>query len=75
MVLGALYPLDKTRNADGKRRRLQPLPDAPHPAEPAPQPGVAPLLRKLLAEYAATGLPPAYLPHDPDPDPEEGSTP
>jgi hypothetical protein len=73
VVLGALYPLDKTRNADGRRRRLDPLPDKPHPAEPAPQPGVAPLLQKLLAEYAATGLPPAYLPHDPDP--EEGSTP
>jgi hypothetical protein len=28
-----------------------------------------PLLRKLLAEYAATGLPPAYLPKDPDPEP------
>jgi transposase InsO family protein len=75
VVLAALYPLDKTRNADGKRRRLQPLPDTPHPAEPAPQPGVAPLLQKLLAEYAATGLPPAYLPHDSNPDPEEGSTP
>ena len=23
--------------------------------------GVAPLLRELLAEYAATGMPPAYL--------------
>jgi hypothetical protein len=25
---------------------------------------MAPLLRKLIAEYAATGLPPAYLPKD-----------
>jgi putative transposase len=28
---------------------------------------MAPLLRQLIAEYAATGLPPAYLPtHDKD---------
>ena len=26
--------------------------------------GMAPLLRKIIAEYAATGLPPAYLPKD-----------
>ena len=30
-----------------------------------PQPsGIAPLLRKLMAEYAATGLPPAYIPKE-----------
>ena len=33
---------------------------------PAPQSGMAPLLRQLMAQYAATGLPPAYLPTDPD---------
>jgi hypothetical protein len=38
---------------------------------PAPTPaGIAPLLRRLIEEYAATGLPPAYLPID---DPEEAS--
>ena len=26
---------------------------------------VAPLLRKLMTEYAATGIPPAYLPQKP----------
>jgi hypothetical protein len=32
--------------------------------EPAPS-GIAPRLRALMADYAATGLPPAYLPkHD-----------
>jgi transposase InsO family protein len=70
-VLGALYPLDKTRNASGRRRPLEPTPETLPAA--APRPGIAPLLHRLLAEYAATGLPPAYLPHHVDP--EEGSTP
>lgn len=60
-----LYPLDKTANADGRRRRLTPLPDTL--SEPAPpSEGIAPLLRQLMSEYAATGLPPAYLPIDLD---------
>jgi len=64
-LLCRLYPQDKHKNADGRRRRKQPL-IAPL-ASPAPNPengGMAPLLRKLIAEYAATGLPPAYLPKD-----------
>lgn len=57
-VLAALFPLDKAKNADGRRRLLDPI------GEPAPPPaiGIAPLLKKLLADYAATGLPPAYIP-------------
>jgi len=32
---------------------------------PATKPaGIAPLLRERMANYAATGLPPAYLPKD-----------
>ena len=57
-VLCRIYPLDKERNADGRRRAL-PTPDAP-----APEPrsgGVAPLLKKLMDDAAASGLPPAYL--------------
>jgi len=34
------------------------------PAEDT-QAGIAPLLQKLMADYAATGLPPAYLCCDP----------
>jgi len=30
---------------------------------PAPT-GIAPHLRRLMADYAATGLPPAYVPKD-----------
>ena len=34
-----------------------------------PATGIAPLLKKIIADYAATGLPPAYLP-TPDKDPQ-----
>jgi transposase InsO family protein len=70
VILCALYPLDKTANADGRRRRLEP-PAAPARLDPVPSPStIAPLLQQLMAEYAATGLPPAYLP-SPDPPVEE----
>jgi transposase InsO family protein len=69
-ILCPLYPLDRSRHADGRRRRRE---DAPLGIEATPAPsGVAPLLRQLLEEYAATGLPPAYLPMtDPEHDREE----
>ncbi len=60
-ALSPLYPLDRAQNADGRRRPRQPVAPATAPAELPPS-GIAPLLRKLMAEYAATGLPPAYLP-------------
>jgi hypothetical protein len=59
VVLATLLPLDKHANADGKRRVLDPEPDLG--PEPAPS-GMAPLLRELMEQYAATGLPPAYVP-------------
>jgi len=59
-VLARLYPLDKARNADGFRGVVEPAVPAPL-AQPA---GIAPLLRKLMTEYAATGLPPAYIPKE-----------
>ncbi len=71
-ILTPLYPLDKQRNADGRRRRLQPLPEIPETSS-MPAGEVAPLLKKLMGEYAATGLPPAYLPKHPTPDPEDES--
>jgi hypothetical protein len=59
VVLATLLPIDKQKNADGKRRVL----DAGLDTEPEPAPsGVAPLLRELMSTYAATGLPPAYVP-------------
>jgi putative transposase len=76
-VLARLYPLDKTHNADGRRRTLPPsLLDVVEIVTPSPS-GIAPLLRQLMTDYAATGLPPAYLPQPEaalhHPDPEEAS--
>lgn len=60
-VLATLQPLNKEANASGKRRALDPVDTSvpKSPADPLP-----PLMRKLLAEHAATGLPPSYLPKD-----------
>jgi transposase InsO family protein len=59
--LATLFPLDKTRNAESVRRILRPIEER----EPIAS-GIAPHLRTLMAEYAATGLPPAFIPHDDD---------
>ena len=64
-VFGPVRPLDKAANADALRRRLDPTTTAP---SPLPATGMAPLLQPMIADYAATGLPPAYLP-TPDKDP------
>ncbi|MGH7897450.1 MAG: IS481 family transposase [Candidatus Binatia bacterium] len=61
-VLCRLFPLDRTANADGVRRTLEPV--ATVLSAPPIEPGIAPLLEKLIADYAATGLPPAYLPKE-----------
>lgn len=61
-VLCRLYPQDKTRNASGQRRALEPV--TPEPLPVAPATGLPPLLAELLAKQAKTGLPPAYLPKD-----------
>lgn len=64
-ILCRIYPLDKHKNAQG-RRALRQQPQAPHatPAAPVPPSGMAPLLQKILHQYATTGLPPAYVPKD-----------
>lgn len=61
--LCSVLPLDKAKNADRRRR---PLPRAESQnKDPLPPPsGIAPHLRALMQEYAATGLPPAYLPKE-----------
>lgn len=70
--LCSLHPLDKTANADAKRRRIQ-SDEVPtfEVSSSRTSAALPPLLKKLLADYAATGLPPAYLPqHDEE---EKGS--
>ena len=64
-ILSAVRPLDKAANADALRRRLDPT--TPQ-LTAMPATGIAPLLKKMIADYAATGLPPAYLPTS---DPED----
>ena len=61
--LAAIFPQDKTKNASGKRR-LRSIPeeiklpaDTSNETEPA-------LLRKLMAEYAETGMPAALISKD-----------
>jgi len=66
-VLTRLYPQNKQKNADGRRRRREPITGHPDVASQPPSGEMAPLLRKLIADYAATGLPPAYLPKDEKP--------
>ncbi len=54
-VLDRLYPLDRARNAQAVRR---PIKTTTPPVETTGAPaGIAPLLRQLMAQYAATGLP------------------
>lgn len=76
-VLSPLYPLNRQANADGQRLLFES--DAPSPpadAETRPEPRspreeLPPLLKDLLTRYAATGLPPAYLPKNPPSQPGE----
>ena len=57
-----LFPLDKHKNASG-RRAARPVPL--RPAEPPPRARRnRATFAGLIARYAATGLPPAYLPKD-----------
>jgi len=57
-----LLPQDKTKNADRLRRVINPSAVADNNHQKGkPMPA---LLQKWLADYAATGLPPAYLPKE-----------
>ena len=62
-ILCPVRPLDKAANADALRRRVDPT---AIDTSAMPATGIAPLLKKMIADYAATGLPPAYLPTEKD---------
>jgi len=68
-VLARLYPQDKTQNASGLRRSLDPIANSTIPSAPsnvAPDSSLPPLLARMLDRQTATGLPPPYLPKDED---------
>lgn len=61
-VLSPIYPLDKSANATGYRRKITPT--TTPPKTQITNSGIAPLLKQLMSDYVATGLPPAYIPKD-----------
>jgi len=62
-VLAPIYPLDKTANADGRRAAIEPAGiDVPSSEQRRAAGELPPLLKSILQEYSATGMPPAYLP-------------
>jgi transposase InsO family protein len=66
IILAPIYPLDRTANADGRRASV-PVDghDVPPEGPRHPSGELPPLLKTILQEYSATGLPPAYLPKTP----------
>jgi putative transposase len=66
LVLAPIYPLDKSANADGRRAVIE-LADTDTPPEDRRRDAgdLPPLLKRILQEYSATGMPPAYLPKTP----------
>jgi putative transposase len=62
-ILAPIYPLDKSANADGHRALVGPdRVDAPPEDSRRENSELPPLLKKILQDYSATGMPPAYLP-------------
>jgi putative transposase len=65
VIQATLYPLDKARHADGRRRIVPSTGLSSRPVATSstatPRDPQAPLMRHLMAQFAATGLPPAYL--------------
>jgi hypothetical protein len=59
--LARILPQDKTANASGRRRVVSSESLPANPVETHEQPA---LLKKWMADYAASGLPPAYLPKE-----------
>ena len=63
-ILCRLFPQDKTKNAEGLRAPKTPVIAS---SLPVSSPGMAPLLQKIIRQYATTGMPPAYLPKPQNP--------
>jgi putative transposase len=66
VVLAPIYPLDKSANADGRRAVIEPGDTAVSSQDQRRTAGeLPPLLKRILEEHSATGMPPAYLPKTP----------
>jgi putative transposase len=71
-ILAPLYPLDRSLNADGRRLLVEPDHGGqPADAQPRANSDLPPLLKRILQEYSATGIPPGYLPKHSQPRPGE----
>jgi len=65
-ILAPIYPLDKSANADGHRALFEPdCTKVPADDSRRKDGQLPPLLKSILEEYSATGMPPAYLPKTP----------
>src|SRR5208283_2609184 len=74
IILAPIYPLDKTANADGRRLLIEPAgSDVPADDSQRKEVPLPPLLKRILQDYSATGLPPAYLPKTPPSTEEDAS--
>jgi putative transposase len=62
-AIARLYPIDRTKNGEGIRRSME---DPVLVAAPMTTTELPPLLSKLVADYEALGLKPAYLPKTDD---------
>lgn len=60
-ILATIHPLDKAKNADGRRRSYDAL-DEISPQEPLIS-SLPPLLRKLMRKQQTLGQPAPYIPH------------
>lgn len=66
-ALASIYPLDKARNADGQRRVIARSDVEVEEENNIEESGLPPYLKHILAQYARTGLPPAYIPKEAEP--------
>jgi transposase InsO family protein len=60
-MLTPIYPLDRKKNAEGLRKRIGPPNPNPDAIAEKSEDVIPPLLQKIMSDYAASGLPPAYI--------------
>lgn len=64
-ILHRLWPVNLEKNSDGRRRAVSSVPgEIPRNLKPTNE--MAPLLRKMVEDYAATGLPQMFMNNDTD---------